>query len=70
MSDERPPSSISCSFCRRDSTEAAKMVASHDVAICDDCIGVCLGTLATDPDLFEATIERARTLAAASRPPL
>ena len=41
------------------------MVVSHDVAICDECIGICLGTLAADPDLFEATIEQARAFAVA-----
>lgn len=40
------------------------MIAARDGAICDECVGLCLGILAKDSDLFEATIEQARTVAA------
>ena len=64
MTDERPLRQASCSFCRRESTEVVKLVLANDGAICDECIGLCLGCLAQDSAAFEATVERARTIAA------
>ncbi len=38
MSDSREPRTVKCSFCGRDGSEVASMVAGPDVYICDICI--------------------------------
>ena len=48
----RAPSSrkrIYCTFCRKDNTEVAKLVAGPGVFICDGCVELCNRVLAEQP---------------------
>ena len=38
-----------CSFCRRDDTSVAKLIAGPGIYICDACIGLCNDILAGRP---------------------
>ncbi|NUP02191.1 MAG: hypothetical protein HOW71_06670 [Nonomuraea sp.] len=40
--------SISCSFCLRNGTEVAKLIAGPAVRICDQCVEMCHGILAEE----------------------
>ena len=49
MSEEREKTSIaSCSFCGKRHDEVNKLVAGHDVSICDQCIELCSQIIAED----------------------
>ena len=49
MSEERDRTSIaSCSFCGKRHDEVTKLVAGHDVNICDQCIELCSQIIAED----------------------
>jgi hypothetical protein len=36
---------LTCSFCRRDETEVARLVAGGSAYICDSCIALCVAVL-------------------------
>jgi len=48
MSDRREPKTVKCSFCGRDGSEVASMVAGPDVYICDICIKTSVEILKTN----------------------
>lgn len=39
---------LRCSFCNRDRTEVTRLVEAPAAAICDSCVGICLGILLGD----------------------
>jgi hypothetical protein len=43
------PQDLKCSFCGKDQSEVAKLIAGPAILICNDCIGVCNDILEPEP---------------------
>ena len=61
-----------CSFCKKSQHEVETLIAGPDVAICNECIELCVDILATKESWRERTIadlERGRVGGAAAEDP-
>jgi ATP-dependent Clp protease ATP-binding subunit ClpX len=45
----QPKPKLFCSFCRKASDSVAKLIAGPGVFICNECVGLCVDIIATQP---------------------
>lgn len=49
---------MKCSFCGKDESEAKQLIAASDkVAICDECVLLCLETLVYPDEVIELSLD-------------
>ena len=61
---------LTCSFCNKDQSEVAKLVAGPGVYICDECIDLCNQIIAQELDSNKAAASKAPQSSKSHAPPI